>query len=72
MTAIDQIRAMPDTMITAEVAAKVLPFCAQSIRVAARTKPELLGFSVCVVGHTVMIPRKPFLDWLLGKEPENK
>lgn len=64
MTTIERIRDMPDATITAEMAAKVLRCDPHMIRVAARTKPELLGFPVIVMGSRTRIPRIPFLKYL--------
>lgn len=64
MTVIERIRAMNDPTITCALAAEALGFNPQTIRVAARTKPELLGFPVIVIGTRTKIPRKPFLKFL--------
>lgn len=66
MTSLERIRSMTATMITADIAAGVLGVKAQSLRVAARVKPEALGFPVCVIGRAVKIPRIPFLNYLTG------
>lgn len=64
------IRSATTATITAEDAARVLWCKAHSIRVAARTRPDLLGFPVNVMGHRVRIPRKPFLQYLWEKSDE--
>lgn len=69
MTAIERIRALPDPTITCALAAEALGFNPQTIRVAARTKPEVLGFPVIVIGTRTRIPRIPFLNYLEGANP---
>ena len=44
--------------------APILGCDAQAIRVAARNRPELLGFPVNVMEHEVRIPRIPFLRFV--------
>lgn len=46
--------------------APVLKLNPQSIRDAAHTHPEMLGFPVCVVGNKTMIPRVPFIRFWEG------
>ena len=50
--------------LTPDEIAPVIGAHAQSIRAAAREKPELLGFPVTVVGRRTRIPRIPFLRFL--------
>ena len=64
---IDQIRESDKTMLTPADVAEVLCCDAQTVRVAARLKPELLGFPVCVIGHRVKVPTKPFIEFVEGK-----
>lgn len=51
-----------------EEAAALLGCTPQSVRTAARQRPELLGFPVNIMGNRVRIPRVPFLTFLFGKE----
>ena len=53
-------------LIPADVA-PILGCDAQDIRVAARQRPERLGFSVAVIGTRVKIPRRAFLNWIEGR-----
>ena len=39
-----------------------------TIRVAARQRPDLLGFPVTVMGSRVKIPRLPFIRYVEGKQ----
>lgn len=55
-----------DVLTPAEVA-PVLGCDAQDIRVAARQRPELLGFNVAIIGTRVKIPRLAFLNWIEGR-----
>lgn len=61
---IDDIRSSETVTITPEQASGFLGCNPQSIRVAARQKPELLGFPVIVMGTETKIPRVPFLRFL--------
>ena len=40
-----------------------------SIRVAAKERPDLLGFPVTVMGKSVLIPRIPFMEYIGIKNP---
>ena len=64
---LSEIKATDKPMLTPADIAEVLHCDAQSVRLAARLKPELLGFPVCVIGHRVKVPRDGFLRWLEGK-----
>lgn len=65
--AVSSIRAMIDTVITPDLAARALGCDPASIRLQAKENPAMLGFPVCRTGSTTMIPRKPFLLWLTGE-----
>lgn len=67
LEAVAEIRASIATVITPEEAAKALACDAHSIRLQAKADPGMLGFPVCRMGQTTMIPRKPFLQWLTGE-----
>jgi hypothetical protein len=64
MTDIDQIISCPKAAITVAMASKVLHCKPESIRLAARERPDLLGFPVIVMGSETKIPRIPFLRFL--------
>ena len=64
---IDEIKASDKLILTPADIATVLGADPQDIRVAARLHPERLGFSVIVIGHRTRIPRKPFLDYVMGE-----
>lgn len=61
---LDEIRASDKLMLTPADIADVLGCDAQSVRVAAKQRPELLGFSVTVIGSRVRIPRLAFLRFM--------
>ena len=67
MTRLDKLKALPDETITVAQVAKVLRVDPQSIREAARQRPDLLGFPVIVYGRKVKIPRKPFIKFVQGE-----
>lgn len=58
-------------LIPADIA-PVLGCDPHAIRVAAKTKPELLQFPVIVIGSRVKIPRLPFIEYMtrLGGMPK--
>jgi hypothetical protein len=64
MTDISLILDYPKEIITPDMASKVLHCKPESIRLAARERPDLLGFPVIVMGSETKIPRIPFLRFL--------
>ncbi len=64
---LEELEQMDDTVITPVVAAQFLQCNPHWIRLAARERPELLGFPVAVVGHRTKIPRLPFIDFIKGR-----
>ena len=63
---IAHLKNMSRSYLKPEEAAYVLGCQPQSIRVAARQRPELLGFPVIIIGNRVKIPRIPFLNLMNG------
>ena len=63
---LDEIRGSTKVFLTAAEVSGVLNCDPQYIRIAARTRPELLGFPVVVVGTRTRIPRVQFLNFLGG------
>ena len=61
---------MGTTTLTPAQVASVLHSDPQLIRVAARQRPELLGFDVIIVGNRVKIPREAFIAFMRGKGKE--
>lgn len=64
---LSEIKSLDRDAITPAEAAGVIGCDPNAIRVAARTKPELLGFPVVVVGHRTKIPRQAFIDFWEGR-----
>lgn len=60
---LDEIRESGKTMLTPADVAPVLGCNPYAINVAAKQEPGRLGFSVCVIGNRVKIPRLSFLRW---------
>ena len=52
--------------------APILECDPQDIRVAARQKPELLGFPVILIGNREKIPRLAFLEFMNGRVRRDK
>jgi len=63
---IDELRACPRDVLTAEDVAPLLRSNPQAIRMTARQNPERLGFPVVCVGRRVKIPKEPFLRHWTG------
>lgn len=61
---IEDLKTMEKVFLTATDVAEILGSDPQSIRVAARQRPDLLGFPVTVAGSRVRIPRIPFLRFI--------
>ena len=66
MKEIDRLKTIRRACLLPEEVAGVRGCMPQSIRVAARQRPELLGFPVVIVGNRVKIPRIPFLNLMTG------
>jgi hypothetical protein len=64
----DDLKRVDREWLLAREVAPVLGTDPHSIRVAARMAPERLGFPVCLVGSRVRIPKKPFIQYLEGKQ----
>lgn len=61
---LDDLKRLDREFLTPAQVAEVMGCDAQDVRVAARQRPDLLGFPVCVVGSRVKIPRRPFLRFM--------
>ena len=53
-----------EAYMRAEEAAAILGVNPQSLRAQARDDPKKLGFNVVVIGNKVIIPRKPFYEFM--------
>ena len=63
---LEEIRNVKREYLLPNEIASIIGCDAQDIRVAAREKPELLGFNVCVIGSRVKIPKRAFIAWCEG------
>ena len=63
-SALEVLRQSKEIFLRSTDVAPILGCDAQAIRVAARKRPELLGFPVNVMEHEVRIPRIPFLRFV--------
>lgn len=63
-----EIKALDKDIITPAQAAGPLGCDPQYIRVAARQRPELLGFPVTLIGSRVKIPKLPFIRYMEGEQ----
>ena len=64
---LEEIQTLKKDIITPAQAAQVLECDPHFIRLAARQKPELLGFPVIVIRSRVKIPRLAFVRYMEGK-----
>lgn len=53
-----------EAYMRAEEAAAILGVNPQNLRTQARDDPKKLGFNVVIVGNKVIIPRKPFYEFM--------
>lgn len=65
---LESVKSMTDEVITPAVASELLGCDPQWLRIAARTRPDLLGFPVIVMGSRVKIPRRAFIRFMEGKQ----
>ena len=61
---LDEIKASDKSVLTPAEVAEVLGCDPQDVRVAARQRPDLLGFNVAVFGTRVKVPRLAFIRWM--------
>ena len=52
--------------------AEIMGCDAQDVRVAARQRPDLLGFPVCIVGTRTKIPKRAFIRWMTGETEDTE
>lgn len=64
---LDEIKACDKPTLTPAEIADVLNCDPQDVRVAARQRPDLLGFNVTVIGTRVKVPRLAFIRWMEGE-----
>lgn len=64
---IEEAKRSDKPFLTAEEVGSILGMNPQSIRDAAKYRPDLLGFSVIRVGSRTKIPRKPFIKYIEGE-----
>lgn len=64
---LESVKFMTAEVITPAVASELLGCDPQWLRIAARTRPDLLGFPVIVMGSRVKIPRRAFIRFLEGE-----
>lgn len=64
MASLEEIRDMDKNFLTPAEVCGVLNCDPQTIRVAARQQPDLLGFPVVVIKSRTKIPRIPFLRFM--------
>ncbi len=64
---LEEIKASDREMLIPNDIAAALGVNPHSIRLQAQGDPGKLGFNVCVVGSRTLIPRLPFLNFVLGE-----
>lgn len=64
---LDDIRNFDREFLTPAQVAPILGCDAQDVRVAAKERPDLLGFNVAVIGTRVKIPKRGFIAWMDGR-----
>ena len=61
---LDDLINSKEAFLTANDVCGVLACDPHQVRVCARQRPDLLGFSVVIIGNRVKIPRIPFLRFM--------
>ena len=74
MKTIDDLRVMDKVFLTAADIAGVVKMDPQTLRVAARQRPDLLGCPVVITNTRVRFPRLKFLEFIGSgpKQPESE
>lgn len=67
---LQDLMSMDKDAITCTEAGAVLKTNPQSIRTAARQRPDALGFPVICIGTRTLIPRIPFINFMTGTKGE--
>ena len=65
---VQDLMTMDKDAITCAEAGAILGANPQSIRIAARDRPDALGFPVIRIGTRTLIPRIPFINFMTGKK----
>ena len=68
MTTLQDIKEMDKAFLTPEEISGVLGASAQTIRVTARQRPDLIGYAFTFVGRNMKIPRLAFLRFMGAEE----
>lgn len=61
---LEEIKHLPDAMLTPAQVAPIIGSDPQTLRMWARQRPDLLGFPAVCIGNRVKIPRVPFLRFM--------
>ena len=64
---LEEIESLPTEVLTCANVAKVLGANPACIHAQAMSKPESLGFRTIIHGTRVLIPKKPFLQFMRGE-----
>ena len=63
---LEELAAMPDEVLTCQQIAPILGACPATIHLQAMERPELLGFPVICAGRRVKIPKRAFINFMIG------
>ena len=66
MASLESLENIPGEVLTAAQIAPVLKMDPNTIRWQAIEDPGALGFPVIVTGHRVTIPKRPFINFMMG------
>lgn len=58
--------------LTPAQVAKYIKCDPNTIRAAARTRPELLGFPITIMGSRIKIPKQAFIKYCMGESTSEK
>ena len=66
LVSLTDIERLPGDFIPVNTAAQYLRCGPQALRLQARKDPPSLGFPVTILGPRVLIPKKPFISYIIG------
>ena len=64
---LEEMKASDKIFLTAADVSECLECDPQTLRLSYREHPELVGFNASMIGKTMRIPRKAFIQWVEGQ-----
>ncbi len=67
MNTLEEIMNSTEYFLNAVTVGHILRVSPQSLRECAKNHPELIGLPFSFIGTKMIIPRLPFINWVLGQ-----